>query len=553
MSLFTKVAVKVPKRNAFGLSAENHMTANLGALYPSLVQECFPGDDFRIKTEASIKLAPLVFPVMGRIDVYFHTFFVPHRLLYDNWEKFITGGETGTFANGGETTDANGNPVYVAPYYDFEELFQADKLKAGGLCDYLGLPSLDYTVGQVVKDMPPISALPMLAYEKIYSDWYRDELLDAQDEFTPVTDGKVTATDFTSLRWRCWHKDYFTSARPDTQLGPEVGVPVSGNISASGPFQLSGSAAALQSRVLGTGNAEDLGDGTYGFTIHSVPTAGQQSSTNILSYESGLSLEEADMLINNLRRALKLQEWQEKNMRGGNRYIENIFHHFGVKSSDARLQRSQYLGGKKVPVVVGEIPQSVDTTNDTAYNGGERYLGERGGIANAAGSSKYIHKFCEEHGFIITIMSILPHASYQQGVPRYFGARWDRFDYLWPEFGNLGEQEVKNWELFVAKGVGQGNDETFGYQSRYADMKYTPSGIHGEFRTNLTKWHNGRIFATRPALNSSFVHFPSAADAGGQNRIFAVTSNDNAAHFYCHLYNYVSVLRMLPKYGIPSI
>lgn len=550
MSLFTKVAVKVPKRNAFGLSAENHMTANLGALYPSLVQECFPGDDFRIKTEASIKLAPLVFPVMGRIDVYFHTFFVPHRLLYENWEKFITGGETGTFANGGETTDANGNPVYVAPYYDFDELFQADKLKAGDLCDYLGLPSMGASgAGAVVKDMPPISALPMLAYEKIYSDWYRDELLDAADEFQPVSDGKVTATDFTSLRWRCWHKDYFTSARPDTQLGPEVGVPVSGNIAANGPFLLSqdvnpGAGTTIRSTL---GDAWDSG---YAIGIKA---SNSTPSDPTASYYEGLSLDDADILINNLRRALKLQEWQEKNMRGGNRYIENIFHHFGVKSSDARLQRSQYLGGKKVPVVVGEIPQTVDTTNDTAYNGGERYLGERGGIANAAGSSKYIHKFCEEHGFIITIMSILPHASYQQGVPRYFGARWDRFDYLWPEFGNLGEQEVKNWELFVAKGVGQRNDGTFGYQSRYADMKYTPSGIHGEFRTNLTKWHNGRIFATRPQLNSNFVHFPSAADAGGQNRIFAVTSNENAAHFYCHLYNHVSVLRMLPKYGIPSI
>lgn len=556
MSLFTKVAVKVPRRNAFKLSHENHLTANFGELVPTLVQECFPGDKFRIQTEASIKLAPLVFPVMGRIDVYFHTFFVPHRLVYDNWEKFITGGETGVFPNGGEQTDANGNPVYVSPYFDFNELFQNGDLSNGSLCDYLGLPSLAFTSGQVVNDVPPISALPFLAYQKIYSDWFRDELLDASEEFVPVTDGKLdpVSTDAWILtkKLRCWHKDYFTSARPDTQLGPEVGVPVSGDIVSDGTlkFKYTQSLGTASSLAMTNVDQEANADGTYQAPIYAGGT------TRYVQYSEGLSLDDADILINNLRRALKLQEWQEKNMRGGNRYIENIFHHFGVKSSDARLQRSQYLGGKKIPVVVGEIPQAVDTSGDSDYSAGERYLGERGGIANAAGTSKYITKFCEEHGFIITLMSILPHTSYMQGIPRYLGARWDRFDYLWPEFGNLGEQEVKNWEIFVARGVGQGNEGTFGYQSRMADMKYTPSGIHGGFRDQygLARWHNGRIFATRPQLNSNFVHFPSGDTAGDQNRIFAVEQNSvSKGHFYCHLFNHVSVLRMLPKYGIPSI
>lgn len=433
----------------------------------------------------------------------------------------------------------------------------------GSLCDYMGLPSLAYTSGDSVADVPPISALPFLAYQKIYSDWFRDELLDASQEFVPVTDGKqdpvTTGSWIIDKRMRCWHKDYFTSARPDTQLGPEVGVPISGGISSDGPFRLAqGVSDSNRSQLYRKGDEqEDLGP-NYALIGAGARYASplSTSSGQVNYYADGLGLDNADMLINNLRRALKLQEWQEKNMRGGNRYIENIFHHFGVKSSDARLQRSQYLGGKKIPVVVGEIPQTVDTSGDSAYSAGERYLGERGGIANAAGTSKYITKFCEEHGFIITVMSILPHTSYMQGIPRYLGARWDRFDYLWPEFGNLGEQEVKNWEIFVAKGSNQGNDGTFGYQSRMADMKYTPSGIHGGFRdqNGLARWHNGRIFASRPQLNSAFVHFPGGETAGDQNRIFAVEQNSvSKGHFYCHLFNHVNVLRMLPKYGIPSI
>lgn len=553
MSLFTKVAVKVPRRNAFGLSAENHLTANFGQLIPVLVQECFPGDKHRIRTEATIKLAPLVAPVMGRIDVYFHTFFVPHRLLYENWEKFITGGELGDYPNGGDIDPATGTPAYVAPFYDIDKLRAGGYLVSGSLCDYLGLPSFKATDAQI-KGVPPISALPMMAYNKIYSDWYRDELLDPDEVFEPLVDGEILPVDrHLALKYRCWHKDYFTSARPDTQLGPPVSVPVSGDISGDGPLMLGrmGASTFAQS-ALQVGPSEDRGAGESPRYVGPVGLGGS-SSGNLMQYVEGLTLDEAGVLINDLRRALRLQEWQEKNMRGGNRYIENIFHHFGVKSSDARLQRSQYLGGKKMPVVVGEIPQSVDTIGSTAYDRGERYLGERGGIANAQGVSKFVTKFCEEHGFIITLMSIMPHASYQQGIPRFFGARWDRFDYLWPEFGNLGEQEVYNWELYVKAGDNSDNDGVFGYQSRYADMKFTPSAIHGEFRDSLRFWHNGRIFSDRPNLNSNFVHFPSDDEAGDQNRIFAVTENSKAAHFYCHLFNHVTTLRMLPKYGIPGI
>lgn len=564
MSLFTKVVAKVPRRNSFNLSHESHLTANFGQLIPTLVQECFPGDKFKIRTEASVKLAPLVFPTMGRIDVYFHTFFVPHRLVFKNWEDFITGGQDGTSPNGGDP-DENGTPQYPAPYSTIEDLTASgvDLLKDGTLADYMGLPTLPYQVGQAWSNLPPISMLPFLAYNKIFVDWYQDELLDNLT-FNPHVGGKFSSSDlsnFCHILYRRWHKDYFTSARPDTQLGPEQSVPVNGFISSDGPFRLAQDTTTPQDLTLyrkSTGQ-EDLGPdyADLGAGARFASTIVSEGSNKVQYYADGLSLDEAGLLINDLRRTIKLQEWQEKNMRGGNRYIENIFHHFGVKSSDARLQRSQYLGGKKFPIVVGEQLQTVDTDGDGSYTAGQRALGSRSGVANGAGQSKHINFFCEEHGFIMTIMSIMPHVSYQQGIPRYLGARWDRFDYLWPEFGNLGEQEVYNWEIFVRRGASQPNDGTFGYQSRYADLKTGVSQIHGEFRGNtfadMAKWHNGRIFNTAPSLNSSFVGFPTSATAGGQNRIFTVVDNSLASHFYCHLFNHVKVLRMLPKYGIPSI
>ena len=203
--------------------------------------------------------------------------------------------------------------------------------------------------------------------------------------------------------------------------------------------------------------------------------------------------------------------------------------------------------------MIGEINQTTDTQGDSQYTTGQRYLGSRGGIGNASGVSQTIRYRSEEHGFILGLLSIMPHASYMQGIPRMFGDRWDRFSYMWPEFGNLGEQEVYNWELFLEPGTGKNNGGVFGYQSRYADLKTNLGQIHGEFRTNLRYWHNARIFTSRPNLNESFVTFPSDDTAGDQNRIFAVKNNSSASHFQCHFFNHVKCMRMLPKFGIPSI
>lgn len=547
--LFNVVVSKVPKKNLFKQPFESILSAQFGQLLPAGIFECFPGDVFMDSLEASIKLAPMRAPAFSRIDASFHFFFVPRRLLYEDFEKFVTGGTTGTFAQDVDPL----NPV--APAFSFEELAQEGKLTDGSLQDYMGLPSVEDQGSY--PGIPPIDAMPWLAYSKIHSDWYRDELLDPV-EFEPAPSGWISQgsdlfESLTKIKYRSWHKDYFSSARSDVQLGPPIGVPLTGKIVADGPFRFGQNTSSLNTGALTRWGAsqEDLGEDQSPRYLASTSSSSGALITQY--YGDGLSLDEASILIRELRRSVKAQEFEEKNMRGGNRYIENIRHHFGVTSSDARLQRSQYLGGRKIPVVVGEVLQSVNTEDDQAFDGAGAVLGTRGGVAQANGRSQRIRFFCEEHGFVFCILSILPHAAYFQGIPRMLANRWDPLEYMWPEFGNLGEQEVFNWELYVKQGSDAKNSGVFGYQSKYSDLKTRFSEIHGEFRNSLDFWHNARIFDDTPVLNKDFVYFSDEDEAEGQNRIFAVTKNTLAAHFYVHIWHNYSCLRMLPKYGIPML
>lgn len=570
MSLFTNVHFSVPKSHKFGRSRENHFSCQMGELVPFLTEEVYPGDIFKISTEASIKLAPLRAPSMTRMDAYMHFFFIPNRVVYTNWENFITGGTKGNVSSVKAYTDpSNPSPLEaVSPNFSFAALFTRGALTSGSLQDYLGLPTPNSSRGFTPPssgglpptDIPPINALPWLCYWKVYSDWYRDELLDPY-EFEAFSDGQIDVTAGTvgdallNKAYRCWKKDYFTSARNDTQLGAPAQVPISGSIGSDGSFRLMNGytgTANLQVRVASSSEQMDSDDpNSYARNLLGYNTSSSSYEGSYFRYADGLTLDQAGILINDLRRSLKLQEWGEKNMRGGNRYIENIFHHFGVQSSDARLQRSQYLGGKKVPVVIGEVLQSVGETGSSATINNQNAVGVRGGVGAAGGVSNYVKYRSEEHGFILGILSIMPHTSYFQGISRYLADRWDRFSYAWPEFSNLGEQEVYNWELMVTNGATNGG--VFGYQSRYSDLKTGTSEIHGEFRDSLAFWHQARIFSSRPNLNNNFVNFGNSGISNGMNRIFAVESNTLADHFYCHFFNHVNVVRKLSKYGTPSI
>ncbi len=244
--------------------------------------------------------------------------------------------------------------------------------------------------------------------------------------------------------------------------------------------------------------------------------------------------------INNLRTSMKVQEWLEKLARGGSRYIEVIGSMFGVRGSDARLQRPEYIGGSKQPVIISEVLQTSESSTTPQ--------GSMAGHGLSAGRGKQFSYYTEEHGYIIGIASILPDTAYQQGVPRHF-SRTDNLDYAWPTLAHLGEQEILNKELYYA---GDGADEeTFGYIPRYSEYRYVPSRVAGDFRENLAFWHLGRIFDSRPNLNKSFIKAQSDVSGGIRNDIFAV-EDPSSQKMWCHFFHQVHSRRKLPKYGTPQ-
>lgn len=523
MSIFSKVAMPRPQTNTFDLSHDRKFSGKIGELMPITVMEAVPGDKFNIKATNLTRFAPLITPIMHQASVYCHFFFVPNRILWSNWEDFISGGEDGladpTFPTLNITTSTNGYAI-------------------GALADYLGLPT--------GSQMSGVSALPFAAYQKIYDDYYRDEnLIDKVD--VTLSDGTQSGADTIELgtmRKRAWQHDYFTSALPWTQRGPEATIPLGS--SAPINYQTGG---INQIRIFDTGapvpsfdsagSAPLLSDtaGDLSINLPSHPNPDYVNWDNSDSLTADLSQATASS-INDLRRAFRLQEWLERNARGGARYIEIIMAHFGVRSSDARLQRPEFLGGSATPITISEVLQtSANNTEPTPQ-------GNMAGHGVSVGSSNYVSYKCEEHGYIIGIMSVMPKTAYQQGIPKHF-KKLDKFDYYWPSFANIGEQPILNEELFHQNNPTDA--ETFGYTPRYAEYKYIPSTVHGEFRDSLKFWHMGRIFGSKPTLNQDFIE----CDSAEVDRVFAV--NADTEHLYVYLHNEVKATRLMPYFGTPTI
>jgi len=488
------------------------MSMNMGLIYPTLLQETLPGDSFRVNSEVMMRLSPMIAPMLHRVNVYMHYFFVPLRLVWSEWESFITGGE-----------DGDEFPTSPFIYIDSENSAYFGKKT---LADYMGLPIPPATVTQGFK----VSALPFRAYQTIWDEYFRDQNLANKSTFTTGS-GEITdlaeIARLTTIRKRAWEKDYFTSALPWSQRSQdEVELPtdIRYKPSSEAELALGGSPGTGAVNING---ADVLTDHT-GAEIHID------------------NIESLGITINDLRRSNKLQEWLERQARGGARLTETILSHFGVRSSDQRLQRPEYLGGGRTPLTISEVLQN----STSGYESSPTSLTPQGNMAGhgiAVGNSNRFKRRFEEHGYVMGLMSVLPKTAYQDGIHKMW-TREDKFDYYWPEFAHLGEQEVLNQEIYAdfnEASPGQGQD-TFGYQSRGAEYKYGVSTVHGDFRDDLAFWHMGRQFTSKPALNASFV------ESDPTTRIFAITDEEEDK-IYAQVYNSISALRPMPYFGTPRL
>jgi len=502
MKILNSVMVNRPNKNNFDLSYESKFSCKGGDIIPCYQEMVIPGDSFKVNSEIFVRFAPMLAPIMHRVDAKLDFFFVPNRLLWDEWEDFITGGDTGT-------------ELPSFPRYRLDATV-VTKLTKGSLADYMGIPP--QTTNNISNEF---SALPFRAYGLIWNEYYRDQNI--QTELTvPKTSGIQSANyDLLDLQKRNWEKDYFTSLLPWPQKGTEVEIPL--NITEN---SITYKNPATVSTVVSTGN----------ITHNASAEVQVEGSDSVIKNIE--SIDATEVTINELRRATKLQRWLERAARTGSRYIEQIYSHFGVRSSDARLQRPEYLGGGKVPVQVSEVLSTYSTTGDTPQ-------GDMTGHAISVGDYMGFTRGFEEHGIILGLLTILPRTSYYKGLSRHW-TKFDKFDYYWPDFANLGEQEVLSQELYFTSAYTD-NQQTLGYQQRYAEYKYPNYGMNvaGDFRDTLDFWHLAQDYTTRPTLNTAFLE--SEID----DRIFAV--QDGTDYLWIQMYHKVNALRPIPLFSIPEL
>lgn len=537
----TTVELRSPKKSKFDLSHQKKLSTRAGRLTPVLCQEAIPGDVFRGSSEILLRLAPLLAPIYDDITLYVHYFFVPNRLLWSEWETFITGGRLGT------GIDPETAPI--PPYINIEELIEVGAVSESSLGDYLGVPTLP-VVGSVANDYTGLNLdiLPFLAYQRAWYDYYRDRNFVADDVIEwprPSGDNSADSAVLTPLRTRGWMRDYFMSALPFTQRGTEVLMPLAGT----------GSVTYLPTsevhRSSGSGLPDVDGLQFEGGTGHlkrgaAVPPSGSDFDARIENIDE-VELTSSSVSINDFRSAFALQVWLERNAVAGSRYTESIQAHFAVKPQDSRLQRAEFLGGGRIPVRISEVVNTAFSENESAE---VVPAGNLAGHGVTYGNTNSFRYFCPEHGFVIGIMSIMSKPSYMQGLPRMF-RRPTFLDYPWPEFARLGEQQINKAELFASPANltedSEGQLPLFGYTSRYSDWKQAFTMNHGAFRSTLSFWTMVINFGASPSLGETFVTYDDAV----QSNIFAVQGSED--NFWCYISNRVSVIRALPYYGTPSV
>lgn len=515
------------KRAKFNLSNFHNCTFKMGQLYPVHLQEVLPGDSIQQSTSVFLRFAPMVAPVMHPVHMFAHTFFCPTRVLANlvNWdfESFITGGD-------------DGNDSQTIP----QLVLNADNSPVGSLADAFGLPMQSLGSGNTFS----VNMFPFLMYYLIWNEYYRDQDLQAEVSFEDWISG-YTPTSL-SLLAPCWSKDYFTTARPWPQKGPEVTIPVnltSGGsplisatttISGNGQPTFSGPTGSTEqvfyeARSAAGGNYQKLFAGDNNAYLSWV-NPGLKADTDI-TWNGGPDTT-GSISINDFREGLAIQRFEEHRALWGSRY-EDLLRYLGVRPQDARLQLPEYLGGFSSPVQFSEVLQ---TSADETGGVGDLY-----GHGISAARGPRIRRFIPEHGYIMTLLCVRPIPVYTQGIERLW-SKSTKYDFWTRELEHIGQQEVLNSEVYADGSSADGN--TFGFQNRYDEYRRGVSVVTGEFRTNQDFWTLARIFDNRPALNSDFV------ECTPTDRIFQVGAK-NSDQLYAMVKNNVIAKRLVSKNGNP--
>ena len=689
-SIFNSIPLLKPKRNTFNLSFENKLSTDLFRLTPIMTKEVLPDDVVKLRPEIFCRVSPLLSPIFHRLQIRTYYFFVPTRIIWDDFEKWIN-------PKSGTTEIVPPKIEFVNSALSSELLLTSAAVAPKSLADYLGLnfgvspedasSTSDFCVAMnsLFPEGFTVSSLPFRAYQQIYNDWFIDlnnvDLADFSKE-SGVEQFTITEEDMNQnalysallkMRYRAWSPDYFTSALPEPQRGPDVNafdgngsggsgsggdsgsggesgggsvdpstLAINGNGTVSGKLTSINSLDVLDTKVIvkSDGAEQNLYDfikahySDFGFanvgsaasfvesnrTWYFVPTDGTTTVTfsghNWLgelndnlqyiicddpdnpthSFKAGLgdidlkaatkaiysapngigtvsinasdiadklgissssrALRDGDepvidipaITVEELRIRMQMQSFLERNEVGGSRYTEMLYAHWGVKDPDGRLQRSEFLGGCKQPIVISDITSTVNQEDEPLG----MYAGH--GISSSAG--KVIKYRVPEHGFIIGLTCIVPRAGYSQGIHPMW-TRFDRLDYYWPSFAHLGEQEVKNRELMF---TGFDPDGTFGYQQRYAEYKCSNDECHGDMKGSLSHWHMSRMFATPESEDdlpklSDFFTTPQDSNSDDLSRVWPVSNAafevQNADHFVLDIYQHFVASRRMPKFVTP--
>ena len=489
---FKSVRNLQPGRSLFDLSYDKKFTCDMGKLIPIMCDECVPGDIFEISNGAIVRFQPLVAPVLHQIDMYVHYFYVPYRLLWDDWEEFITGGVDGD--------DATAIPTWTPTGSGNDK---------GTLWDYLGFP-----INVVATGAEPID-FPRRAYNFIFNEYYRDETLQTEIALTNET-----------ILIRNWEKDYFTSALTFQQRGTAPALPIAGTSHA-----VWDSGSVINGVPATTVGVNTIASNPYLYTNG----VGASGNLRAVLNDNDVDLSGATTWdIADLRLAFQIQRWMERNARSGVRYTEFLKAHFGVAPSDDRLQRPEYVGGTKSPIIISEVLQTSETGTTPQGNLAGHGLGIQAG---------YVGKYhVKEYGLIMGIMSIMPKPAYSQGINRQW-LRRTRYDFYFPEFANLSEQAIIRAEIY-ANDSSSDNNTIFGYQGRYDEMRVKHNMVCDDMRDTYDYWHLAREFSSAPLLNESFIQCVP------DKRIFAAESEPGLIVSFA---NNIKALRPLPIIAEPGL